>query len=400
MRLLQREADGHFSLAEFVGRSIPQYAILSHTWGPDNEEVTFKDLRKGVGKSKVGYQKLVFCSKQAASDGLDFFWVDTCCIDKSSSAELQEAINSMYKWYYKATKCYVYLSDVATASLSQMDQSFEKSRWFTRGWTLQELLAPTSVAFFSREGDRLGDRDSLMPQITKVTGIPHKALQLHGSPLSQFSVEARMSWLGERETKREEDAAYCLLGLFDVHMPLLYGEGREKAFNRLREEINKTPQHLSLTLPSRGLSKEPSTRLHGIFSAMAPRNIHQLNYGDELESHLTVDEPRVRYSVYGPARSGGHGDEHADRDIVNRKTLPQAAVVGLISRCRFRKTRKAQASPMALNNPAPSSSSDHDKRPATSFWSVVVQTCKVPQLGNLAQFSYTVASWHSWFGKV
>ena len=112
MRLLRLEDNGEFRLVEFVGKNIPRYAVLSHTWEVDEEEVTFKDLVDGVGKSKSGYSKIRFCGKQAGKDGLQLFWVDTCCIDKSSSAELLEAINSMFRWYHNAAKCYVYLSDV------------------------------------------------------------------------------------------------------------------------------------------------------------------------------------------------------------------------------------------------------------------------------------------------
>ncbi|KAF2193440.1 TPR-like protein [Zopfia rhizophila CBS 207.26] len=225
-----------FSLVEHVGH-IPPYAILSHTWGADHDEVTFKDIVENTGQSKAGYKKLRFCGKQAANDGLQLFWVDTSCIDKSSSAELSEAINSMFQWYRKAVKCYAYLSDVSTTSPSQHSQSIQKSRWFTRGWTLQELVAPASVEFFSVEGHRLGDKHSLQQILHEITGIAIGALQ--GSPLSQFSVDERMSWVGRRETKRVEDAAYSLLGIFDIHMPLIYGEGREKAFHRLRREIKE-----------------------------------------------------------------------------------------------------------------------------------------------------------------
>lgn len=237
MRLLQLQGNDEFSLVEYVGKNIPQYAILSHTWGADYDEVSFKDLTKGIGKNKTGYRKLVFCGKQAAVDGLQFFWIDTCCIDKSSSAELSEAINSMFQWYRRAVKCYAYLSDVSTTETSQNDQSIKKSRWFTRGWTLQELIAPVSVEFFSVEGHRLGDKHLLQQTIHEITGIPIEALQ--GNPLSQFNVDERMSWAERRETKREEDMVYSLLGIFDVHMPLIYGEGRGKALNRLHREIRE-----------------------------------------------------------------------------------------------------------------------------------------------------------------
>ena len=246
MRLLKRNNTGEFSLTkDFVSDDIPRYAILSHTWGPDTEEVSFKDMMDGTGKSKPGYDKIRFCGEQARRDGLQYFWIDTCCIDKSSSTELQEAINSMFRWYRDAAKCYVYLADVSRPALdadgksSQLpwESSFRKSRWFTRGWTLQELVAPASVEFFSKEGEQLGNKRSLERHIHEVTGIPVKALQ--GSPLSDFSVPERMSWAEKRETTRKEDKAYSLLGIFDVHMPLIYGEGREKAFKRLREEIDK-----------------------------------------------------------------------------------------------------------------------------------------------------------------
>ena len=246
MRLLKLRNDGEFSLAEYVGNSIPPYAILSHTWGVDDEEVTFRDLVKDTGKRKAGYRKLFFCGRQAARDGLQHFWMDTCCIDKSSSTELSEAINSMFRWYSDAAKCYVYLSDVSIGSSRRSDPSsqnawkplFRRSRWFTRGWTLQELLAPTSVEFFSAEEVRLGEKKSMIHEIHEVTGIDVRAIQ--GNPLSQISVEDRMSWAERRETKREEDAAYSLLGIFDIHMPLIYGEGRNKAFVRLRKEIQES----------------------------------------------------------------------------------------------------------------------------------------------------------------
>lgn len=246
MRLLRADDSGELSFVEYAGRETPPYAILSHTWGADGDEVTFRDILEGGGKGKPGYRKLSFCAKQAVNDGLQLFWVDTCCIDKSSSAELQEAINSFYQWYQKADKCYAYLSDVSTRGLAGngsaaqqgWKQAFQDSRWFTRGWTLQELLAPIAVEFFSVEGERLGSKASLLQEIRAATGISIEALQ--GTPLHRFRVETRLAWADRRITKRPEDKAYALLGIFEIYLPLIYGEGENNAFRRLREEIQRS----------------------------------------------------------------------------------------------------------------------------------------------------------------
>jgi hypothetical protein len=250
MRLLQYNNDSEFSLTQFFDH-IPPYAILSHTWGP--EEVTFKDMIDGTEKSKIGFRKILFLGEQARRDGLQYFWVDTCCIHKSDAVELQEAINLMFRWYQNARKCYVYLSDVSTierkASNSfteyTWEPAFRSSKWFTRGWTLQELLAPLSVEFFSREGIRLGDKRQLGRVIHEMTGIAFQALQ--GSSLTEFTVGERFSWTFGRQTTRKEDTAYSLLGLFGVQMPLLFGEGKA-AMARLLEEIIKATEDYSILL--------------------------------------------------------------------------------------------------------------------------------------------------------
>lgn len=231
MRLLQIEGPGDFSLVDFH-QDIPPYAILSHTWGEDSEEVTFKDMNDRTGQDKAGYQKLCFCARQAAADKLQYFWVDTCCIDKSSSAELSESIRSMFRWYQNAAVCYAFLVDVSTDG-----QSFEKSRWFTRGWTLQELVAPKSVRFFNAKGKLLGDKFTLLPKILKATPVPAQALQ--GYPISFFDIHERIDWAKGRHTKVPEDTVYCLLGLCDVHIRLEYGEGQKIASRRLQEKIRK-----------------------------------------------------------------------------------------------------------------------------------------------------------------
>jgi hypothetical protein len=168
MRLLQRTHDGGLSITdEIVDEStIPPYAILSHTWGAEVEaEVTFEDFSSGIGETKHGYEKIRFCKEQVRQDGLQYFWIDTCCINKADKAEHSRAIQSMFRWYGKAARCYVYLSDVSKID-EEGDQplwesEFQKSKWFTRGWTLQELLAPSLVEFFSKQGTKLGDKTSL-----------------------------------------------------------------------------------------------------------------------------------------------------------------------------------------------------------------------------------------------
>jgi Heterokaryon incompatibility protein (HET) len=224
---------------EFRKDNVPPYAILSHTWSID--EVTFEDLIGHTGQRKVGYDKILFCGRQALQDGLQYFWVDTCCIDKRNLPELTRSINSMVSWYQNARKCYAFLSDVSVKNnafarlhSSHWERSFAESRWFTRGWTLQELIAPSSVQFFSKEAVWLGHKQSLSSQISTITGIPTEALR--GRPLENFSIAERMSWASTLKTTEEEDTAYCLLGLFGVFIPLIYGEGKKNAMRRLQRE--------------------------------------------------------------------------------------------------------------------------------------------------------------------
>ena len=244
MRLLRFRSNGQLTITEFLGDDIPPYAILSHTWGRPDEEVTFKDIVEGKGELKRGYRKIRFCWTRVEDDELEYFWIDSCCIDRSSSAEVSEAINSMFRWYRNAEVCYVYLSDVDyyinrwgdPGDYDHLLRNFRGSRWFTRGWTLQELLAPTDLYFYSSDCVLLGSKLSLIVHVDKATGIPLQAISGH-TPLSQYDAEGIISWGEYRETTREEDAAYCLLGLLDISMPVIYGEGRDKAFRRLQKEI-------------------------------------------------------------------------------------------------------------------------------------------------------------------
>lgn len=250
MRLLHAET---LEFAYFTGpEAAPKYAILSHTWGDD--EVTYEHMRANREplESKVGFQKIRGCASQTIKDGLEYFWIDTCCIDKSSSAELSEAINSMFQWYQKAEVCYAYLIDVLAFpegfsrswARFECEKKLRPSRWFTRGWTLQELIAPRRLVFYALSWMKLGTREDFAQGIKKRTGIPIRVL-LDPTTLPDTSVAQRMSWAAHRQTSRAEDLAYCLMGLFDVNMPMLYGEG-EKAFIRLQEEIIKTSDDMSI----------------------------------------------------------------------------------------------------------------------------------------------------------
>lgn len=231
------------------------YAILSHVW--DEHEQTFQDLEiihnacTALGKHPrdLVSQKIRRACELAASQGYEWLWIDTCCIDKTSSAELSEAINSMYRYYSLAEVCYAYLKDVpteestkdesmeaeSTETESTESSTFEESSWHTRGWTLQELIAPRVVLFLSESWNVIGTKSSLAAQLHKATCIPESVLQLSQSP-AEVSIAQRMSWAAYRKTTRVEDKAYSLLGIFDINMPTLYGEG-SKAFRRLQEEI-------------------------------------------------------------------------------------------------------------------------------------------------------------------
>lgn len=258
MRLLNVDAK---ELQEFQDDSTPSYAILSHTWR--EEEMTFQDMSVSEPSRKAGYAKILGCCHQAKADQLQYVWIDTCCIDKSSSSELSEAVNSMHRWYEQASCCYVFLDDYPAPGSDPLDQAcspcghhtaaqgdqasgstvtfcgdcFRQCRWFTRGWTLQELLAPMSLKFYNgswtcvgcagKQNSRFQPHRHLGHDINDVTNIPIKYIN-HQEHFSSASIAQRFSWASKRQTSRAEDMAYCLLGLFDVHMPLLYGEGLKK----------------------------------------------------------------------------------------------------------------------------------------------------------------------------
>lgn len=234
MRLLSTSSTQQASelqLVEFNPSEIPPYAILSHTWG--RGEVLYNDVINGTAPQREAFQKVHDACLQARADGYDYIWIDTCCINKVSSAELSEAINSMFAWYRDSNICYAFLNDLADDD----HESFAECRWWTRGWTLQELIAPGNVIFFDRNWTKVGDKSTLGKQIAKITRISEDILTGKRS-MGTASIANRMGWAARRTTTRPEDMAYCLMGIFSVNMPLLYGEGM-RAFIRLQEEIMK-----------------------------------------------------------------------------------------------------------------------------------------------------------------
>ena len=302
MRLLHFDALGRLVLTDFRGKTIPPYAILSHRWS--DSEILIEDISNETYKEKEeGYRKLQFCAKQAAQDELQCFWIDTCCIDRWNNNERSKAINSMFRWYKHATRCYVFLSDVSTPSAtepiqrSDWEASFRASAWFARGWTLQELIAPVSVDFFSCEGQRIGNKTSLDQLIHETTGIPLRALR--NCSLDEFTTSERERWAENRRTKEEEDIVYCLLGILGVSMPTAYGEGEESARSRLQAELE-------------GASDAPSI----IPFSQNPRFVGRESQLAELEAKLFTNErTTTTLAIVGP---GGTGKSQLALEVAHR----------------------------------------------------------------------------------
>ncbi|KAH7370391.1 heterokaryon incompatibility protein-domain-containing protein [Rhexocercosporidium sp. MPI-PUGE-AT-0058] len=246
-------------LEEFFGSNIPEYAILSHTW--EEEEVPFQEIELPSAITKKGYLKITRMCKVAWEQGYKYAWVDTCCIDKQSSAELTESINSMFQWYENARECFVFLSDLSWGW--NVAERLKTCRWFSRGWTLQELTAPKYVLFFDSNWNYIGNKDQYATEISVITNIARDLL-VGKTKLKDYSLATRMSWAAHRQVTRVEDKAYCLLGIFGVNMPMLYGEGL-RAFGRLQEEIIKRSNDLTIfawTQPK----NQPQSELGALFA--------------------------------------------------------------------------------------------------------------------------------------
>ncbi|KAK1829723.1 beta transducin [Podospora conica] len=297
MRLLNTSTlELHYALSA-TGTGRRPYAILSHTW--EDEEILFDDVKNGpqaIPRHKKGFSKVEGSARYAKEQGLDWIWIDTCCIDKSSSAELSEAINSMFIWYHSARVCFAYLSDVKSP------EELASSRWFKRGWTLQELIAPREVEILDSQWQLMGDRTGMANTLSSITGIDELLLAGHYT-IDAYSVSTRMGWASRRETGREEDMAYSLLGIFQVNLPLLYGEGLTRAFFRLQEEILKTSSDQSIFAFRRFLEGPSSNLLRNMARhlAISPTQFQQ-------DDTIINDDPYERsYAALHPITLHPHG---------------------------------------------------------------------------------------------
>ncbi|KAK3898515.1 putative vegetative incompatibility HET containing-domain protein [Staphylotrichum tortipilum] len=255
----------NFRLESHNSKSPPDYWILSHTWEAD--EVTFQDMQDlTVAALKKGFRKIEGMCKLASARRVRHVWIDTCCIDKTSSAELSESINSMFNWYRNAMRCIAFLADLApTGGGRATEADLENCRWFTRGWTLQELLAPDEVEFYDRGWNPRGTRRELCYPLSSITNIDSDILVkcTDSIKLQTIPVATRLSWAAHRQTTRVEDEAYCLLGIVGVHMPLLYGEGTG-AFLRLQETILQKGNDMSLFA---WVARSPTVDVSGLLAS-------------------------------------------------------------------------------------------------------------------------------------
>jgi hypothetical protein len=325
--------------------TIPPYAILSHVWGPD--EVVFQDLQrpdhaveelqrrledlerrfqavldryeatdKAVSQeatkastwlsgepepglppwhAKKGSEKVFGCCKETIKLGFSYAWIDTCCIDKSSSSELSESINSMFAWYKEAQICIAFLNDMESDDSDTLRAQFQSSNWFNRGWTLQELIAPSEVLFYDKNWTSVGKRSTMTDLIFKRTRISADILMAGGfEVVSKKMVAERMSWACERQTTRGEDRAYSLLGLFGVNMPTIYGEGEEAAFHRLQVEIFRASFDYSIF----AWSQNPKSRVLSFSSLFAP-TLGEVSFESDIEAH-PYQEMGIRWVMQMP----------------------------------------------------------------------------------------------------
>ncbi|RPD70304.1 HET-domain-containing protein [Lentinus tigrinus ALCF2SS1-7] len=359
----------------FIGPEVVPggYAILSHVWG--DEEQTFSELRAlqktcseaGLNPRDHASAKIQRFCELAEARGHKWGWADTCCIEKSSSSDLSEAINSMYRYYSMAEVCYAYLCDVPTGNLLDgpipssrklsTQEAFARSRWHKRGWTLQELIAPDVVVFVSQDWIILGAKADFPTLLYNITGIPHGVLTLVQEP-GELGIAHRMSWAANRETTRPEDEAYCLMGIFDVNMPTLYGEGR-RAFRRLQEEIMKKSVDTSLFAWHKRYSHEDELVLRHQVAA-APTGQCPMDHTTKV--NLFAESPKdfrwaSSVTYYGPPNSSKSFDDRLRPLKVPAERLPTFTITpyGVLSSVLIlHASRYTYAQLLCSDNPSPS----------------------------------------------
>ncbi|EPE08942.1 cmgc protein kinase [Ophiostoma piceae UAMH 11346] len=332
----------------------PRYAILSHTWYAVHEELSFQDLISGKlddAAKRRGRQKIDGCCKEAKRENYRYVWIDTCCIDKTNAVELGEAIISMFRWYQNAAICYVYLSDVPFEfDHTRPGSAFSSSRWFTRGWTLQELLAPSELRFYTKSWEQIALKQELAAAIEGITGIPQNVVRDSSNLDQETTVAQRLSWAARRETKREEDLAYCMVGLFGVHMSMIYGEGGRNAFIRLQEAILKITRDDSIFAWGLGTHHKTLPRLSS--DAPISGGIWASSPADFLNCGQIV--PRKRLCASNPSITAGRLDiclsitncDGIDYGLLNcgpSSRFDQCVCVPLITNARFSADNSALA---------------------------------------------------------
>ena len=293
MRLLHTTK---YELHEHRANAIPEYAILSHRWCRDGE-ITLQmlktaDLLDG-SLATPQLEKIRGACKEAARQGLEWVWIDSCCIDKTTSEELARSIRSMFQWYRKAEVCYTYLPDVDMNVFDGnklCDSEGKPSEWFSRGWTLQELIAPRKMIFFDKDWNAIGDRDDLALPIQTITRIDSSYLKGEAD-FRTASIATRMSWLADRRTQEPEDLAYSMLGILDVSLVPMYGEGHG-AWMRLQRELLDTRPDESIfawtappgTLPRHGSSPDWSADEWGLLAPYPEcfRDSHDITIGKKF----------------------------------------------------------------------------------------------------------------------
>ncbi|KIW94632.1 uncharacterized protein Z519_04608 [Cladophialophora bantiana CBS 173.52] len=307
MRLINVQT---LQIEDFSLKLVPPYAILSHTW--ENDEITFQTWCSPWQWPllRMRDNKITRTCRLAKEHRLGYVWIDTCCIDKTNSAELSEAINSMYRWYQEASICFVYLSDLPDTA--DLHTGFARCRWHKRGWTLQELIAPRRVEFYDQAWRPRGSKKEHQELLSKCTGIPAPVLSGERR-LDACSVRDRLSWASHRETTKLEDAAYCLLGIFDVHMPLIYGEGQNASY-RLQEAIKSrykqrsesaqthTTQHSHSTTcrsgaksPTLAMCVPPELIISCFKADLYPANLMDPKNARQLAPHREMPESAIGY---------------------------------------------------------------------------------------------------------